>query len=212
MEPEKNLPLTSQSETQKRSASLIKEWLFRFGVEHKEDVAPKLPLWLEAFKGIDPVILEKLFIRAFRRLKFFPKTSEILAPIYETKELVTPEEAENAWHEALKIRREHWNPDIPQHLDAALAKVPERNRRAMRAAGIFRDFEELEALHVWAKKRFIDSYLAFSELEEWQTLIPDGTFKEMFTAMAEFKMLPDKLSDRTAIEDQKAILRRKGFL
>ena len=52
------------------SAALIREWLFRFGVEHKEDVAPRLPLWLEAFGSMDAKLLERLFSRALKTCKF----------------------------------------------------------------------------------------------------------------------------------------------
>src|SRR6266849_4143137 len=120
------LPI-SLSETQERSDStekLIREWLFRFGVEHKEDVAPKLPLWLEAFGGMNAPILEHLFSRALRTCKFFPKI--------------------------LEIRRVHWNPDIPGPFHRALARLSDRVRQAARAAGVFRDFDSLDALHTWA--------------------------------------------------------------
>jgi hypothetical protein len=68
------------------TSQLIKQWLFRFGIEHKEDVAPRLPLWLETFGGMDPAILESLFQRALKTCRFFPKISEILEHVDHTKE------------------------------------------------------------------------------------------------------------------------------
>src|SRR5947208_13564749 len=79
----RNQQLVSLSKTQEqygRTESLIREWLFRFGIEHKEDVAARVPLWIEAFRGMDPNVLNGLFVRAFRTLKWFPKVSEILSP------------------------------------------------------------------------------------------------------------------------------------
>ena len=101
----KLLPI-SPSETPKPSAStdaLIREWLFRFGVEHKEDIGPKLPLWLEAFGGMDPATLESLFRKALRSCRFFPKVTEILEPLQAVKEAALPEEASEAWQKVRSI-------------------------------------------------------------------------------------------------------------
>src|SRR5260370_42023539 len=101
------LVVISPSETQRPSDStdqLIREWVSRFGVEHKEDVAPKLPLWLEAFGGMDAAILERLFHRALRTCKFFPKISEILEPLASAEANAAPEAAEEAWRRVLEIR------------------------------------------------------------------------------------------------------------
>src|SRR5882724_9073335 len=136
------LPI-SLSETQEHSAStekLIRQWLFRFGVEHKEDVAPKIPLWLEAFRGMEAVILERLFHRALRKCKFFPKVSEILEPLASAEANAAPEAAEEAWRRILEIRRVHWNPEISGPFHRALARLSERVRQSARAAGVFREF------------------------------------------------------------------------
>ena len=168
---------------------LIREWLFRFAVEHKEDVAPRLPLWLEAFGVMDAAILERLFSRALRTCKFFPKVAEILAPIQKTEEAAVPEAAEEAWKRVLDIRRVHWNPDIPGPFNRALARLSDRVRQAARAAGVFRDFESVEALHTWAKKRFVESFIAWGEFEADKFLLPDGELRELLADSAQ-KLLP----------------------
>jgi len=186
------LPI-SLSKTQERSDStekLIKEWLFRFGVEHKEDVAPKLPLWLEAFGGLDSSTLERLFHRAIRSCKYFPKVSEILEPLANAEANAAPEAAEEAWALVLEIRRVHWNPDIPSPFQRAWARLSDRIRRAARAAGVFQDFESKEALHTWAKKRFVESFIAYGELEQDRFLIPDGEIKNLLAGAARAKALP----------------------
>src|SRR6266404_4880725 len=105
METESKALQTLPCKTQERSDStsqLIREWLFRFGVEHKEDIAPRQPVWLEAFGKIDAAILERLFIRAFKVCKFFPKVSEILEPLESAEKNAAPEAAEVAWERVLE--------------------------------------------------------------------------------------------------------------
>jgi hypothetical protein len=188
---------TSLCKTQERSDStgaLIRQWLFRFGVEHKEDVAPRLPLWLEAFDGMDAAILERLFSRALRTCKFFPKVSEVLEPVAMAEKNSAPAAAEEAWERILEIRRVHWNPDIPAPLDRAVARLSERVRQAARAAGVFRDFDSVEALHTWAKKRFVESFVAYGELEQDKFLLPEGELKNSLADLAATKTLPDSVS------------------
>ena len=55
-----------------RAENLIREWLFRFGINFQRDVASYLPLWLETFGGMEPKVLRSLFERAMRTCKFFP--------------------------------------------------------------------------------------------------------------------------------------------
>lgn len=169
---------------------LIREWLFRFAIEHKEDAAPRVPLWIEAFGGMDPEILESLFKKALKTCRFFPKVSEILAPLETVKQAALPEEASEAWQRVLAIRREHYNPDVPQYLSATLALLSERTQRAARAAGVFREFESTDDLHTWAKKRFIESYLAWDKIEENEFLLPDGDLKNLLAEVAVTKALP----------------------
>jgi hypothetical protein len=124
--------------------------------------------------------------------------------------------------------------------------LSERVQQAARAAGIFRDFESAQDLHVWAKKRFLDSYAAYEELERDQFLLPDGELKGLLAGIAETKSLPasesyEAMRERglayaaelraspsdtprrpdpprprqqqqtRSIEEQKRILREKGF-
>jgi hypothetical protein len=186
------LPI-SRCKTQERSAStdaLIREWLFRFGVEHKEDVAPRLPLWLEAFSKIEPTILERLFNRTLKTCRFFPKVSEILEPLENAEKKAAPEAAEESWQRVLEIRRVHWNPDIPAPFHRAVAGLSDRVQQAARAAGVFQDFESVEALHVWAKKRFVESFIAYGEREHDAFLLPAGEIRDFLLGIAEQKALP----------------------
>jgi hypothetical protein len=145
---------------------------------------------MESFGGIDPVTLEALFKKAFRKCKFFPKVSEILEPLRTVKEAAAPEEASEAWQKVLAIRRDHLNSDFPDYLRRAVSALPERVQRAARAAGAFQEFSDLDQLHIWAKKRFIESYLRWEEIEENQFLLPDGELKNALIDLAQTKALP----------------------
>lgn len=156
----------------------------------ERDIAPVLPLWLETFGAMKPEILECLFQRAMRMCKFFPKVAEILEPLRKAEDLATPEAAEEAWQQVLTLRRAEWNPDMPGRLSKCLARLSERTRTAARAAGVFRDFESVDALHTWAKKRFIESFIAWGEIEQNKFLLPDGEIKLLLADTARPKALP----------------------
>jgi hypothetical protein len=185
------LPI-SQSKMQEPSGSdtLIREWLFRFGVEHKEDVAPRLPLWLEAFGAMDATIEERLYSRALKTCRFFPKVAEILEPIQKAEETATPQAAEMAWERVLELRRVYWNPDMPGGFSRGMPKLSERVQSAARAAGVFREVSNPDQLHVWGKKIFIESFIAYGELEQDRFLLPDGEMKNLLAGLAETKALP----------------------
>lgn len=184
--------MISPSKTQEHSAShgLIREWLFRFGVEHKEDVAPRVPLWLEQLGGIEPATLQRLFERAMRTYKFFPKIAEILEPLQGAEKKAAPEAAEQAWERVLEIRRTQWSPDAPGGFYGGKPKLSERIWQAARAAGVFQDFESVEGLHTWAKKRFIESFIAYGEVEQDKFLLPDGEIKNLLAEFSQTKALP----------------------
>lgn len=142
---------------------------------------------------MDAAILERLFSQALRTCKFFPKVSEILEPVATAEANAAPEAAEKAWVRVMEIRRVDWNPDIPGPFSRAIAGLSERVRQAARAAGVFRDFESVEALHTWAKKRFVESFIAYGELEQDRFLIPNGELRELLADAAQ-KLLPSSES------------------
>ena len=55
---------------------------------------------------------------------------------------------------------------------APAGEPPERVQRAARAAGVFQEVCDPDQLHVWGKKRFIESDLAWEEIEENQLRQP----------------------------------------
>jgi hypothetical protein len=165
----------SPSETQERSdstARLIREWLFRFGVEHKEDVAPRLPLWLEAFSGMEPGALESLFRQALRAYKYFPKISEILAPLENSP--APQAEADLKWERVLDYVRVYYSADLPGGISRGAPRITERTMTAIRAAGGIAWIADCPREDLqWAKKRFIESYTAWETLERDEYLLPE---------------------------------------
>jgi hypothetical protein len=187
---ENKLAVISQFKTHEHSASdaLIRQWLFRFGVEHKEDVAPRLPVWLERFGGMKPEALEPLFRKALDTCKFFPKVSDILEFVEQVKSSAIEEGAARKWDRVLSyaVRR---SPDIP---DKNPPRISEQTRRAISAAGgldFIRDCDQ-ESLQ-WARKRFIEAFVRFAELQQEQFLLPDGEVKTLLAGVAETKALPE---------------------
>jgi hypothetical protein len=95
------------------------------------------------------------------------------------------------WERVLECRRLYWNPDMPGGFSSAMPKLSERVQRAARASGVFKLIDcEPEDLHVWAKKKFIESYIAWEQLEQDQFLLPDGEVKNLLAGVAQAKALP----------------------
>ena len=146
-------------------------------------------LWVSALVDLEPSVLDAACKRAMQTCKFFPTPAEVRTAIDAATQNATQGEAELAWQRVLDLRRLHWNPDIPDGLTRQLARLPEQIRQAARAAGVFRDFESVKDLHVWAKRRFIESFVSWMELEQDQFLLPDGELKGLFAGFAATKSL-----------------------
>jgi hypothetical protein len=177
MKTESQLLASSPCTTQERSDStdrLIREWLFRFGVNFKEDIAPILLLWLEAFGGMDPETLDKLFRRAIRTCKFFPRVADILEPVNGST--IGQAGAELKWTQVLDFIRKYWSPDLPGGISRGAPRITERTMTAIRAAGGLAWINECTREQmVWAKKNFLESYTAWATLERDQYLLPDDS-------------------------------------
>jgi hypothetical protein len=68
--------------------------------------------------------------------------------------------------------------------------ISERTRRAIAAAGGLDFIRECDpdAL-TWARKRFLESYVRYGELEQDKYLLPDGELKTLIAETAQ-KLLP----------------------
>jgi hypothetical protein len=201
-----SLPLTtisskrSQPSERRDKSDLIRLWIGKLSVNAGQALTPTAlgvfeAIWQDDFADLDYTVLEAAFRKTLRECKFWPvKVADIREHIEHAEETATNEAAEEAWARVLEIRRVHWNPDIPGPFDRAVAELSERVRQAARAAGVWRDFTSAEfekgALHTWAKKRFVESFTAYGELERDEFLLPDGEIKDLLAGVAQTKMLP----------------------
>jgi hypothetical protein len=174
-----------------QSSEAVRQFLVKAGELYGRQItAPLVAIWIDAVGSYPVETLAPLFRKVFATCKFFPTPAEVLEPLQALKEAALPEEANAAWQKVLAIRRTEYNPDLPQYLARALAKLPERVQRAARAAGVFREFESADDLHTWAKKAFLESYARWNELEESQFLLPEGELKNMLAEVAKAKAVP----------------------
>lgn len=176
--------------------ALIREWITKLALNAGAAIDGKTlgvfeALWLEGFEDLPYSVLEAAFKKTLRKCKFWPvKVADIREHVAQANQTAIGEAAEEAWQQVLDVRRIYWNPDIPGPFDRAVARLSDRVRQAARAAGVFRDFDSLDALHTWAKKRFVESFIAWGELEQDKFLLPDGEIKNLLAGFAETKALP----------------------
>ena len=179
--------------------SLIEKWVVRFALNAGQVLDPTaiaiyVSLWMEAFSNVSVPVLRQAFRRTLQTAKFWPiKVADIMDHIARAEESASAEAAELAWQQVLDLYRKCYNPDIPQYLDRALSKLPEQVRRAALAAGVFREHETSESLHVWCKRRFIESFLAWDERKQNELLLPSGEMRDLIEKSAQ-KLLPASLS------------------
>jgi hypothetical protein len=189
-------PQPQRGSSARSRPELVSEWLARFSANNREPLNDEssrilLALWCDAFSDLTDAVLENAFLRTLRSCRFFPTIADVRSHIDKTRETATAQDAEIAWQRILDLRRRYWNPDLPSGFSRGMPNLPGRVDRAARASGIFNLQDcEPEDIHVWAKKRFIESYIAWTELEQDQFLLPDGEVKNLLASVAETKKLP----------------------
>jgi len=194
----------SPCETQEHSDStdtLIKQWLFRFGVNFEKDVAPILPLWQEAFSGIDAKTIESLFKRTFTTCKFFPKVADILEPLQAAEQA----DFENEWQSLLDFCREWVHPDI--RFSGAPSLPPEIDHAARAAGGVqfLRECSKEEL--VWRKKAFIEDLQRSRKTGDLAGLLTGGELRKLLKKAApSVALLPAAIRYTPAIAAARASL------
>ena len=186
-----------QSDRTRRLRELIEEWIPKLAVKAGAalDVATQktfAAIWLEGLGDLSPDVLRAAFQKTLRECGYWPvKVADIRKHVTHAEGNVEHQNAETAWQYILDVRRVYWNPDMPGGFSRGVPKLSERMAQAARAAGVFREFESLEALNVWSKKNFIESYLRYGELEQDKFLLPDGELKDAIAKLAQQKKLPE---------------------
>ena len=191
---ESQLLQMSSKGTRKDSVStdqLIREWLFRFGLNFGKDVVPLLPLWQEQLGGIEPATLHCLFECALRTCKFFPTIAEILENIKRSDAALVDLEGEDAWQKALALAHDFG-------CDYSIASAKENEDPALnaglRAAGGCRWLatctdEQLS----WAKKIFLEVYAkhrALPEMAPFCSHKDSPVLREVIEPLAQQKSFP----------------------
>ncbi len=193
-----NNALSTISKPQASSNDIARQYLVRFAEVCQREFTPSLAeIWSEQLRDLAPDLLQAACDRLMKTWTsgFLPTPGAVRAAVDHATQNATQQEAELAWQRVLDLRRLHWNPAMPDELTRQLARLPEQIRQAARAAGVFRDFESVKDLHVWAKQRFIESFVTQAELDQDQFLLPDGKIKGLFASVAATKSLP--ASDET---------------
>jgi hypothetical protein len=171
------------------SSDAIRQFLVKAGeVYGRQITAPLTSIWIEALASYRVEVLEGLFRQVFANCKFFPTPADVLEPMKKAEEAGAPLTAELKWHSVLDYCRCFVTPDIP--IPARAPKISERTMTAIRAAGGLQWIESCprEDL-VWAKKAFIESYIAWDVLKRGEHLLPDGDAKKLLTETAQ-RLMP----------------------
>jgi hypothetical protein len=160
-------------------------------------------LWEDGFSDLEYRVLEAAFGKTLRTCKFWPvKVADVREHIDRTRETAVIAAADLEWQTLHKYIREWVSPDMvfKNHRAGCPRRgctcpgppqLSERVSRAARASGGLHylqncSHEDLQ----WAKKRFVESYLAWDELELDQYLLPDGELKNLLARVAQTKVLP----------------------
>jgi hypothetical protein len=123
---------------------------------------------------MEPDTLERLFRQAIKTCKFFPKVSDILAPMEQS--LAPAASAELKWQDVLDFVRRYWSPDLPGGISRGAPRISERTMTGIRAAGGLAWLNECSREHlVWAKKAFCESYTAWETLKRDEYLLPENS-------------------------------------
>lgn len=117
-----------------------------------------------------------------------PAVADVLLHVESVKVSAREEVAERKWQQVLEYLRLHYNPDLSS---SAGPKISDHTRAAIRAAGGLAYLGDcLPEEKQWARKRFIDAYMRWEELERDYALLPEGEFKASLKAVAEAKSVP----------------------
>lgn len=175
--------------------SLISKWIVRFALNagvalDASAQANYRVLWLEGFSDVTSDRLEAAFAACLRSHTFknMPTIGDVRQHLEKAKSNACEEAAGRKWAQVLEYIRLHYSPDIPPK---NAPRITERTQGAINAAGGLAYLADCEPeAKQWARKRFIESYVRYGELQQEQFLLPDGEIKKLLAGVAEAKALP----------------------
>jgi hypothetical protein len=159
---------------------MVRQRVIRLAALIRKDGAPYpltpalVNIWVDVFvrAQIAPERIEAAFDKAERQLKFWPAPAEILGLITMAKDNGA-EEASLKFQWVRDYIRLHYHPDLSVRSGPP---IPERMRRAINAAGGMVYLSECSKENlVFARKRFVESWLRWDELEQDEYLLPEKT-------------------------------------
>jgi hypothetical protein len=158
---------------------MIQDWILRFALNSRQELDEMAlqgyqQLWESAFAGLGVEALTGAFNRTLRECKFMPAVADVLSHVESVKASAREELAERKWQQVLEYIRLHYNPD----LSSAGPKISEHTLSAIRAAGGLAYLSECQPEEKqWARKRFIEAYMRWEELQRDYALLPEGDSK-----------------------------------
>lgn len=158
-----------------------------------KEQAVYISTWEEGFSDVDAGQLKAAFVACLRShtFKTIPTIGDIRQHLQKAERNAAEEEAAQKWEQVLAYAV-RTSPDIP---DKNPPPIKERTRRAISAAGglnYMRDCDN-ESLQ-WSRKRFIEAYVRFDELQQDEYLLPPGEVRDLLAVAAETKALPESVS------------------
>lgn len=174
-------------------SALINEWLVIFALNagkvlSQEELGVYQALWMRGFADLSYPILEAAFVLTLREKKWWPiQVADVREHLEKTNQIALTEKADLAWEKALEYRRRFVDWDKPGGLTSDAPQLSGRFAAACRASGVLRDVRDPDDLHKWGKKRFLESYIAWTTLEKESYLLPEGEVKKLITEFMESK-------------------------
>lgn len=188
--------LSNLSSGTPEKSALIKEWLVTFALNagkvlNSEELAVYEALWMRGFSDLSYQILEAAFVLTLREKKYWPiQVADVREHLERTNQMALTEKAALAWEKALEYRRRFVDFDKPGGLSSQAPQLSGRFGAACRASGVLREVSDPDDLHKWGKKRFLESYIAWTTLGKDNYLLPEGEIKNLLQRAAQEKSLP----------------------
>lgn len=180
--------------------NLISDWLTRLALNSGVALEPGtravyVKLWTESFADLDDAPLTAAFQKTmltwgseFGKAGKLPTVGDIRGHLDATAKKELASRADLQWQKLLDyIRRYYWVDGPWQH---KAPKLPEKVRVACNAAGGFARLNECSRDDlVWAKKSFVESYIAWEEMNKDQWLLPEGALRNLLLEASREKAL-----------------------
>jgi hypothetical protein len=209
MDDDLNLQVSSygnnSNETARQRSELITKWLLTLSAAFPpKDLSDGalFPIWTMALSDLSLPMIQSAFVKLISNFKPtsacpFPVPGNLREQIDSVNSAAEAGKVELAWQKALEYRRRFYDADKPGQLSTRAPALSQRMQNACRASGVLTEITEADQLHVWGKKRFIESYLNWEILEMNQHLLPEGPVKDAITQTAQ-SMAPGTAKQITA--------------